>query len=294
MFKPRPKSGVFFMNKNCFYSSKKAFTLLELLVVTLVILILIGYFAANSSSGIEKAKIVRQQFQLAKIAEAIRLFEQDWGELPPDLSLLINPLGFVQYAEAKGVNIAPKAYLDAPKNHCVRLSWMCPNHYKGPTMGTDWSIYYRAVQGKCLNSTCNINMLHYIYNFEKDTTLKSDFPIETSGVPNSWIQQYHSNTYALLDMWNTPVFYRPYSNGKFALLSAGPDTYAAITEYSGTLSSAISNPSDIKDPTKQTSLANPKELLVLLDTTNITDVKMDSQNIYNKDNIIYSPLLKKS
>ena len=283
MFNPAPKGGVFFMKKKCPLSLKKAFTLLELLVVTFVILILIGYFVANSSSGIEKAKIARQQFQLAKIAEAIRLFEQDWGELPPDLSLLINPVGLTQYAETKGVQTTPKSYFDAPKNHYIRLSWI--NESKPKTKYTDLT-YFTAVSVK--NSEGSLNNKHYLYdlmNADVDSALGND--------RNAWqtsLQTFHRNTYALLDLWGTPVYYKPYSNGTFALFSAGPDKYAAITSFSGTFSSSETfTPDELKDPMIQKPFASPKEVLVLLDPE-ITEVKMDSENKYNKDNILYSPL----
>lgn len=287
------------MKKKCFHSFKKAFTLLELLVVTAVILILIAYFVANSSSGIEKAKFAKQQFQLAKIAEAIRLFEQDWGELPPDLSLLINPYGLLQYAESKGVNIAPKAYLDGPKNHCMRLTWI--NDTKPNTKYSDLS-YFTAVSTK--NSSGTQNNVHYIYDL-LNNTVNSTLGNDKNIWGDTGIQTFHSNTYALMDIWKTPVYYRPYSNGKFALFSAGPDKIASITDYSKNIKNSdgttttltewvldsnktFSN-SEIKDPTKQDPFANPKEILILLDTS-VSEVKMDSQNNYNKDNIIYSPL----
>ncbi len=278
------------MKKKCSLFLKKAFTLLELLVVTFVILILIGYFVANSSSGIEKAKIARQQFQLAKIAEAIRLFEQDWGELPPDLSLLINPVGLTQYAETKGVNIAPKAYLDAPKNHCIRLTWLCSQHR------TDYSdlTLFKGIHSNCEKTSCGTKTEHYVYDL-------SDADVKTLlNIPNVTLdrtQTYHPYTYALLDIWGTPVYYRPFpptskNYGKFALFSAGPDKKAAITTYSTTewkVGSITFSNSEIKDPNKYDTLANPKEILILLDQADVT-MEMDTQNNYNKDNIIYSPL----
>lgn len=259
---------------------KKAFTLLELLVVTSVILILIAYFAASSSSGIEKAKIAKQQFQLAKIAEAIRSFEQDWGELPPDLSLLINPLGLVQYAESKGVNIAPKAYLDAPKNHYIRLSWM--NETK-PVNAYTVLDHFSAIPITKTDPKYPINDIvnnkHYLYDLSKLSLDETD-PVK--------LQTLHHLTYALLDIWGTPVYYKPYANGKFALFSAGPDTKVAITDYNGTFNtSEFFSADEIKNPAVQNTYANPKEVLVLLDP-NITKVEINPMNPYNKDNIIYS------
>lgn len=271
------------MKKKGSLSLKKAFTLLELLVVTFIILILIAFFAASSSSGIEKAKIAKQQFQLAKIAEAIRLFEQDWGELPPDLSLLINPVGLTQYAETKGVQTTPKAYFDAPKNHYIRLSWI--NEIKPYNQYTNLT-YFTAVSMQ--NSIYSMNDRHYLYNLmdtKVDEALGNNI--------NAWqtsLQTFHRNTYALLDLWGTPVYYKPYSNGRFALFSAGPDRYAAITSLNGTFeNSEPFSDIELKDPLIQKPFASPKEVLVLLDPK-ITEVKMDSENKYNKDNIIYSPL----
>lgn len=267
------------MKKKSFSSLKKAFTLLELLVVTTVILILIAYFTAASSSGIEKAKIAKQQFQLAKIADAIRLFEQDWGELPPDLSLLINPIGLVQYAESKGANIAPKAYLDAPKNHYIRLSWM--NASKPANKYTELKYFTAIPITNPKDPKDPVNDKHYLYDLSK-LSLSETNPII--------LQSLHHITYALLDIWGTPLYYKPYSNGKFALFSAGPDTYAAITNFSGTFTTSEDfSVDEIKNPLIEKPFAIRKEVLVLLDPK-VTEIEMSSQNVYNKDNIIYSPL----
>jgi prepilin-type N-terminal cleavage/methylation domain-containing protein len=64
----------------------KGFTLVEMLVVVLIIVILAGMISAAAIRGLHRAKVARITVEIQRLSQALDQYKQQFGEYPPDFS----------------------------------------------------------------------------------------------------------------------------------------------------------------------------------------------------------------
>jgi prepilin-type N-terminal cleavage/methylation domain-containing protein len=65
---------------------RDGFTLVEMLVVLLIIVILAGLISAAAYRGLKRAKVARIGMEIQQISLALEQYKQQFGEYPPDFS----------------------------------------------------------------------------------------------------------------------------------------------------------------------------------------------------------------
>lgn len=80
-------------------NARRAFTLVEMIVVIIIIGVLAGLIAPRLFGRIGQSKSSTAAANAAAIASAVKLYAADWGSLPPDIdALVVKPTG----ADGKG------------------------------------------------------------------------------------------------------------------------------------------------------------------------------------------------
>lgn len=222
-----------------FRQSKKlwGFTLLELLLIITVILILIGFVTVQNSKFSEKLKITKTKYILQKVCEAIYAFEQDWGELPPTLEYLVNPLLLKKYAKRKGIRVAQfSTYWDQQFDERSKVAY-----WSHKTSSTLCQASSKAVQGWNGKPSNNNYLMRAVY-FE--WVPKYDM---WNGWGSSGEKLRANFWYLILDAWENPILYvvnTEYQNtggatadftrvqdGTFMLFSAGLDENVSVNGH---------------------------------------------------------------
>lgn len=208
------------------YLSRKmsGFTLIEMLLTMGIIVVLISGLMVGVSKAQKGAEITKNKNLLVQAGHAIQSFQQDFGELPASLSLIVSEKSLKDYANSRNIGFSREgAYLDAvPTAYCgLYLFRACESF--NPFDASTSSHYNR-----------NVTLIGDIAseNFWKNCTQLGGTHSSAGGLvslktyltPMSLTNNNAANSLQLTDYWGNMVMYqRDLVQGSFKLISGGPD-----------------------------------------------------------------------
>ncbi len=86
------------------FARRSAFTLMEMILVLAIIAILIAIGATTLGDFDQQAKVTSARAQISTISSAVRMYNVNQRNLPPNLDALVKPpRGAAPYIEASGI-----------------------------------------------------------------------------------------------------------------------------------------------------------------------------------------------
>ena len=214
-----------FMKKSRY--KKIAFTLIELLLVIIVILVLVAFFISNNQNATRQAEVLKTKYLMTKVAEGIRQFEQDWGELPPSTGHLVSTARMKEYALSKKATMTTNTpYLTNVPTIPYSVGTVSQCEFYDPVSNT--------------SHVNNLDTSYYNSHKPKDNTTCSDIRGWGYGgvggctgriVPQYTFTSTNQQDCIIADYYGKPLYYiKNMTTNTFQLISSGPDKSISIKD----------------------------------------------------------------